>query len=103
MISQYGYFVVTDLQCRAAFVCAAYSLHPKVGFQVTPISAASADSHDATKHANAHPQPIGLPHFVQKRTPAALRVPQRLQLRPATPVSSELPQEVQKRSSARLG
>ena len=49
------------------------------------------------------PQPIEAPHFVQKRTPAALRVPQRLQLRPATPVRRELPQEVQKRSMARLG
>ena len=49
------------------------------------------------------PHPIGLPHLVQKRTPAALRVPQRPQLRPGTPVSSELPQEVQKRSMARLG
>jgi hypothetical protein len=42
------------------------------------------------------PHPIEAPQLVQKRTPAALRVPQRPQLRPATPVS-ELPHELQKR------
>ncbi len=54
---------------------------------------------DAGLEIHANP----LPQVTQKRTPAGLRVPQRLQLRPATPVSSEWPHEVQKRSSARLG